>query len=175
MTVQTLPHRSPATAAESARLEIRNASSRDLDAIAAIDAFHSGASKRNDWADKLARVDAASSSRGSSGDPGRSEREGNVAFVACLERRVIGYVFVEARAWEFGSPLCGWITAIGVDPAHTRGGVALALCREACAWLRRRGIESVRTMVRRDAVEVLSFFRASGFYAGPYLELELDL
>ena len=31
------------------------------------------------------------------------------------------------------------------------------------------------SVVRRDAVEVLAFFRAAGFRAGPYLELELDL
>jgi ribosomal protein S18 acetylase RimI-like enzyme len=154
-------------------LELRRASKRDLEPIAAIDAFHSGEAKPDDWAEKLARIQSDGKSARSSAR--RSGGAGRAAFVACADRRVIGYVFIEARAWEFGSPLCGWITAIGVHPDHTRSGVAFSLCREACAWLRQRGIESVRTMVRRDAVEVLSFFRASGFRAGPYLELELDL
>jgi GNAT superfamily N-acetyltransferase len=151
----------PATPAQRP-FHIRRVSRRDLDAIVAIDQFHSGEAKRNDWAAKL--------SRRRSGEPGA-----HVGFVAGAVGRVIGYIFVEARAWEFGSPLCGWITAIGVDPEHVRTGVAFALCQEACGWLRAHGIASVRTMVRRDAVEVLSFFRASGFRGGPYLELELDL
>jgi len=145
------------------RIAIRRASARDLGAIVAIDRVHSGEARRADWAEKLARRRSAEAGAARAG------------FVACAGRRVIGYLFVETRAWEFGSPLCGWITAIGVDPVHTREGVAFALCRDACAWLRRRGIASVRTMVRRDAVAVLSFFRASGFHAGPYLEMELEL
>jgi hypothetical protein len=30
-------------------------------------------------------------------------------------------------------------------------------------------------MVRKDDIDVLSFFRASGFKAGPFIELELEL
>jgi hypothetical protein len=93
-----------------ATFEIRRALRDDLEAIAAIDALHSGAASREDWAEKL-------DTRRDRRRAGRSDAAG---FVACSAGSVIGFVFVEARAWEFGSPLCGWITAIGVDPAHLR-------------------------------------------------------
>jgi ribosomal protein S18 acetylase RimI-like enzyme len=89
--------------------------------------------------------------------------------------KVIGYILAEARAWEFGSPECGWIFAIGVDPKAARQGVGLALCRKVCLKFKSQDIRTVRTMVRKDDVDVLSFFRASGFHAGPFVELELEL
>jgi ribosomal protein S18 acetylase RimI-like enzyme len=95
--------------------------------------------------------------------------------VAVAEGRVIGYILAEGRAWEFGSPLCGWIFAIGVDPQCGRKGVGLALCREVCLKFKSLNIRTVRTMVRKDDLDVLSFFRASGFKAGPFIELELEL
>jgi ribosomal protein S18 acetylase RimI-like enzyme len=99
----------------------------------------------------------------------------NLGYVAVAEGRVSGYILAEARAWEFGSPLCGWIFAIGVDPKFGRRGIGLALCREVCSTFKSLDIRTVRTMVRKDDVEVLSFFRASGFRGGPFIELELEL
>jgi GNAT superfamily N-acetyltransferase len=155
------------------RLEVRPLRRADLDAIVEIDAIHSGAAKPVFWAATVER--ALRSSAGPSGAAGAGAVSGTVAFAAVMDGEVAGYVFAEARAWEFGSPLCGWITAIGVRPERSRQGVALALGGEVCHWLRSRGITSLRTMVRRDAVDVLSFFRAVGFRAGPYLEMELYL
>ncbi len=91
------------------------------------------------------------------------------------EGHVIGYILAEARSWEFGSPICGWVFAIGVAPNCARQGVGLALCREVCLKFKALDIKKVRTMVRKDDVDVLSFFRASGFRAGPFIELELEL
>ena len=34
---------------------------------------------------------------------------------------------------------------------------------------------SVRTMVRRDDIRVLRFFRNAGFAHGPYTELEMEV
>jgi hypothetical protein len=36
-------------------------------------------------------------------------------------------------------------------------------------------VARVRTMVRRADVPVLSFFRSNGFFAGSFVQLELDL
>ena len=101
-----------------------------------------------------------------------------VAVVATGEggpRDVIGYVVGEVRSWEFGSRTAGWIFDLGVAPGHQRGGVANALLMEAVRRFRDGGVTTVRTMVRRDDVAVLRFFRSGGFEAGPYTELELDL
>ena len=88
---------------------------------------------------------------------------------------MIGYLLGEVRAFEFGSEACGWVFSVGVDPNALHGGVASALLRETCRRFREAGVSTVRTMVRRDSVDVLSFFRANGFVGGSFVQLELDL
>ena len=88
---------------------------------------------------------------------------------------VVGYLFGEVRAFEFGSDPCGWVFAVGVDPAHSRQGVASSLLAEARRRFRQAGVRTMRTMVRRDDVPVLSFFRSSGFVGGSFVEMEADL
>ncbi len=85
-----------------------------------------------------------------------------------------GYLFGEVRAVEFGSPPCGWIFAVGVDPSQARSGIASALLEAAVARFRAAGVSKLRTMVQRQDVPVLSFFRAGGFVGGPFVQLELD-
>jgi ribosomal protein S18 acetylase RimI-like enzyme len=53
--------------------------------------------------------------------------------------------------------------------------VASALLAEACRAFRAAGVTRVRTMVRRNDVPVLAFFRSSGFSGGSYVQLELDV
>jgi len=143
---------------------IRQISKHDCEAIIAIDAIHSGETKRDYWQDRLKPfVD------------GIKKKRLILGYVAAVGEQVIGYVLAEGRAWEFGSPLCGWIFAIGVRPDCGRHGVGLALCREVCLRFRSSGINTIRTMVRKDNIDVLSFFRASGFKAGPFIELELEV
>jgi ribosomal protein S18 acetylase RimI-like enzyme len=77
------------------------------------------------------------------------------------------------RAFEFGSEPCGWILEVGVDPAQTRHGVASALLAEAVDRLRASGVSTIRTMVKRNDVPMLTFFRTNGFAGGPYVQLEL--
>ncbi len=88
---------------------------------------------------------------------------------------VLGYAVGEVRSWEFGSERAGWIFAIGVDPEHEGRGLGRLLLRDVSSAFAAKGISIVRTMVRRDDVSVLRFFRASGFATGPYTELELTL
>jgi ribosomal protein S18 acetylase RimI-like enzyme len=87
--------------------------------------------------------------------------------------RLAGFLFGEVRAFEFGSEPCGWVFAVGVDRLHARRGVASALLAEACDRFRAAGVPTVRTMVQRDAVPLLSFFRSRGFVGGRYVQLEL--
>jgi ribosomal protein S18 acetylase RimI-like enzyme len=98
-----------------------------------------------------------------------------VALGAESDGKLVGYLLGEVRAFEFGSEPCGWIFAIGVDPVHAREGIASTLLAEACTRFRAGGIGRVRTMVRRADVPVLSFFRAHGFAAGEFAQLEIEL
>ena len=91
------------------------------------------------------------------------------------DHRIIGYVAGEVRSWEFGSEPAGWITGVGVDGAHRSTGLGRALLTKLLEVLRQREVATVRTMVQRDDVPVLRFFRAAGFAAGPYTEMELSL
>lgn len=142
---------------------IRKINKDDCNAIIAIDAIHSGEEKQAYWLSRLKPfID------------GTPKKRFILGYVAVAKGDVIGYILAEGRAWEFGSPLCGWIFAIGVNPDCGRHGVGLALCREVCLKFKSKGINTVRTMVRKDNIDVLSFFRASGFKAGPFMELELD-
>jgi ribosomal protein S18 acetylase RimI-like enzyme len=133
----------------------------DLERVVEIDAHHTGTTKRDYWERAFANFLA--------GDPGR------IGLGAERENLLAGYLLGEVRAFEFGSEACGWVFAIGVDPRWLRGGVASALLEEACRRFRRAGVTRVRTMVRRNEVPVLSFFRTNGFRGGPFVQLERDL
>lgn len=95
-----------------------------------------------------------------------------VALAADAGGRLAGYLFGEVRAFEFGSEPCGWIVAVGVVPADAHRGVGSALVAEACRRFRAAGVVTVRTMVKREDLPMLSFFRANDFVGGPYVQLE---
>lgn len=98
-----------------------------------------------------------------------------IGLAAESDDKLVGYLFGEVRAFEFGSEACGWIFAVGVDPPFLRSEVGSTLLAEACRRFRRAGAGRVRTMVRRNNVPVLSFFRANGFAGGSFVQLELDI
>ena len=143
-------------------LSIRRLARGDLSAVARIDAHHTGQRKTAYWKALFREF------------VGAGGRKARVGLAAEAGGGVVGYLLGEVRAFEFGSPPCGWIFAVGVDPARLRRGIASALLAEACRAFAAQGIATVRTMVRRNEVPVLSFFRSSGFAGGAYVQLELN-
>ncbi|MBJ7533957.1 GNAT family N-acetyltransferase [Rhodomicrobium vannielii ATCC 17100] len=105
----------------------------------------------------------------------QSRRKQHFLLVAVKDDVLLGFIAGEIRAWEFGSPPCGWVFAIAVDPDTRLSGMGADLFQAICDAFRRAGITKVRTMVARDAQLVMSFFRAQGMMAGPFVELEKDL
>ena len=89
--------------------------------------------------------------------------------------RLSGYLLGDVRAFEFGSAPCGWIFAVGVDPDQAHHGIGSALAAEAGRRFGRAGVSTVRTMVRRNDVSMLAFFRSNGFVGGSFTQLELGL
>lgn len=89
--------------------------------------------------------------------------------------RVIGFAIGEVRAWEFGSPPCGWVFAITVDPATRQAGIGSRLLAALVDRFREEGVGHVRTMISRGNHELMSFFRSQGMMAGPYIQLEMEL
>lgn len=135
----------------------------DLDPVIAIDATVTGLEKRTYWQRVYRRYGFAT--RG----------ELRWFLVAEMEGRVVGFLIGEVRDWEFGSPPCGWVFAIDVDPKMRQSGVASQLMATLGANLRRAGVSMLRTLLARDNTLILSFFRSQGMMAAPLIPLELKL
>jgi len=133
----------------------------DLAAVVALDAHATGVNKPDYWTETFKRFVPPTARR--------------CAFAAERDGALIGYAMGEIRSWEFGSPPCGWVFAINVTPEEREEGVGTQLLDAARAAFRKAGIKSLRTMVARDATLLLSFFRAEGMTAGPFLELEMPI
>jgi ribosomal protein S18 acetylase RimI-like enzyme len=135
----------------------------DLNAVVRLDAQLTGRRKPAYWKARFREFVA----------PGRSASR--VGLAARDGTRLSGYLLGDVRAFEFGSAACGWIFAMGVDPAQAHHGIGSALVAEAGRRFSRAGVTTVRTMVRRNDVSMLSFFRSNGFVGGSFTQLELEL
>jgi ribosomal protein S18 acetylase RimI-like enzyme len=147
----------------SSAIRVRELRPTDFDDVVRIDARHTGEAKPDYWREVLGRF------------LGPVRRPATVGLAATDERGVVGYLLGEVRAFEFGSEACGWLFGIGVDPERLRSRVASRLLAESCRRFAAAGVTRVRTMVGRNNVPVLSFFRANGFAAGSFVQLELEL
>ena len=81
----------------------------------------------------------------------------------------------EDRSWEFNSVPCGWVGTVSVEPNLRMGGIGSVLYKEICRCFRKAGVTKIRTMIPRDATDLMSFFRAQGMMAGPFIQLETDM
>jgi GNAT superfamily N-acetyltransferase len=143
---------------------IRRVEMGDLDGIVALDQHVTGLAKRGYWREMLERY-------------GQDRRNQRFFLVAELQDpdAVIGFIFGEIRAWEFGSAPCGWVLALSVLPEARLHGVGEALFKAISAEFKQGGVDKLRTMVARDNRLHLLFFRGEGMMAGPYIELEKDI
>jgi GNAT superfamily N-acetyltransferase len=85
---------------------------------------------------------------------------------------ILGFIIGEVRAWEFGSAPCGWVFALSVEAQARLHGVGQALFEAISAEFKKAGVSRMRTMVARDNLLHLKFFRSEGMTAGPYIQLE---
>ncbi len=143
-------------------IAIRAATADDLDAVVALDEIDTGLAKPDYWRDILARYT----------DSGRPNR---FFLIGEAEGRLAGFIVGEVRAWEFGSPPCGWVFAINVPPEVRERGVGTTLMDEICARFKQKGVETVRTMLSRRDTLNLAFFRSQVMMAGSYIQLEKEL
>ena len=67
------------------------------------------------------------------------------------DRRVLGFIIGEIRAWEFGSTPCGWVFALSVEPEMRLQSVATELFEAISNEFKKAGVGKMRTMVARDA------------------------
>ena len=134
----------------------------DLDQVIDIDATVTGLEKRKYWASVYRRY----------GSGQHAERQ---FLVALAKGRVVGFIIGEIRDWEFGSPPCGWVFAIDVDPRARLAGVGSRLLQAISDHFRRAGVGKLRTLLALDNTLIMSFFRSQGMMAGPLISLEMDI
>lgn len=136
----------------------------DLDAVLQLDGRLTGQYKPASWKARFTEFVTTGRPRGRLGLAARH-----------VLGHLHGYLLGEVRAFEFGSPPCGWIFAVGVDPDQAHHGIGSALVAEAARRFRSARVATVRTMVGRTDVSMLAFFRSNGFVGGSFTQLEMDL
>ena len=141
---------------------IRNALPEDFDAVLALDLNSVKEEKPGYWHGIFDRYVTQG-------------RKDGFFLVAEIGGEVIGFIVGEVRAWEFGSPPCGWVFALSVSPKVREHGVGQLMFEEMCQRLKQCGVTTVRTMVDRESKLTLSFFRSQGLRTGRYIELEKRL
>ena len=139
---------------------VRAARRADLPAVVGLDATVTGLHKADYWQRIYRRYGIA----------GQGLRH---FLVAVADRRVVGFVIGEIRDWEFGSPPCGWVFAIDVDPVARQRGVGTRLLASIRERFAAAGVRVLRTMLASDNALILSFFRSQGMRAGRMVALEL--
>lgn len=145
-------------------VDVRVVQASDLDAVVALDAANTGTAKAGYWEDILERF--------------TEENPGAKRYFLIGEspdNALLGFIVGEIRAWEFGSPPCGWVTALNVTTDHREQGIGTTLFDALCAAMKKDGVTTIRTMVLANDKVNLSFFRGEGLAAGPYIELERQL
>lgn len=139
---------------------IREAEPVDIVAVEALDGRITGISKPDYWRKAYSRY---------------GTRPGRYFLVAERAGKVAGFIIGEERAWEFGSPPCGWVFALGVDPQSREGGIGSKLFAALTARMKASGMTTVRTMLARDDALNMAFFRSQGMMGGSFIQLEMGL
>lgn len=154
--------RSESASAEPSAPCVRTVRLADLPEVIALDATVTGLHKADYWQRIYRRYGVA----------GQGLRH---FLVARADGRVVGFVIGEVRDWEFGSPPCGWVFAIDVDPRARQRGVGTLLLTAVRDRFDRVGVRVLRTMLARDNTLLLSFFRSQGLTAGRLIPLEIAI
>jgi len=140
---------------------IRTIVPSDLDRVVEIDIKVLGKSRLEYWEMKLELVE---------------KRSQISSLVAELDGKVIGFIIGGASRWEYGVPEnIGWLDPIGVDPDYQRKGIAQILFTEMTNKLKKLGVDTIITFVKRRDPILLKFFNSLGFQKGDMINLELDV
>ena len=146
-----------------AGVSVRRVRASDVANVIALDAHVTKLAKPEYWNDVFKRY-------------GRQRLNERFFLVAeTPDKRMAGFIIGEVRAWEFGSTPCGWVFALSVEPDVRLRGTGSALLDAISAEFKKAVVSKMRTMVERNTVLQMLFFRSEGMMAGPYLQLEKDL
>ena len=101
-------------------------------------------------------------------------RDPEVCPVAELNGKVVGFMFADVRAGEFGlEERTGWIERFGVDPDYQGRSIGRRLFEAVLETLAERDVVMLRTLVDQKEDDLASFLRAVGFQNAPLQALEM--
>ena len=147
-------------------MRVRRVRASDMAKVVALDAHVTKLAKPDYWTDVFKRY-------------GKQRLDERFFLVAetpdKADTQLAGFIIGEVRAWEFGSTPCGWVFAMSVDPDARLHGTGRALLDAISAEFKKSGVSKMRTMVERNTILQMLFFRSEGMMAGPYIQLEKDL
>ena len=93
-----------------------------------------------------------------------------------MDGLVVGFIIGGVSRWEYGVPEnIGWIDTIGIDPDYQKKGIAKVLFKQMIQDLKKVGVDTITTFVRRRDPLLLKFFNQLGFQKGDMINLELDI
>ena len=142
-------------------VKIRPLDELDLNGIVRIDEKISGIYQPEIWESRTAYYLRR--------DPGASQ-------VAEIDGKVVGFMFGDLRAGEFGiEEPSGWIERFGIDPAYRGKDLARRLFEAVCAHFGAEGAKTVRTLVDGDDTKLTRFLGAIGFTPSALQALEIKL
>ncbi len=72
---------------------------------------------------------------------------------------------------SFGIDQGGWIENLGVHPKHMGEGIGQTLATHLFETYKKRKILEIYTAVRWDSVDMLSFFKSTGFDRSNFINL----
>ena len=106
---------------------------------------------------------------------GHLKKQEGVGFVALKDGRVVGFIIGEIKGEGFGLEQSGWIEVVGVHPRQMGVGIGRILAEKLFAFFKKEGVRDIHTVVRWDAGDMLSFFKAIGFDRSPFINLRKHL
>lgn len=141
---------------------VRELALKDLEGVVRIDARRSGRSRHEYYLRKLQEAVNESGVR--------------ISLAAEIDGALVGFMLGRLYYGEFGVPEpTAIIDSIGVDPDYRGQHVGAALLSQLETNLRGFGIETVRTAVDWDRLELLGFLGSHGFQPAPVLTLQKKL
>jgi ribosomal protein S18 acetylase RimI-like enzyme len=141
---------------------IRLMSEADVDAVAALDAKETGHSRRDYYADKIARC--------------IREPRINTSLLALQDGLPVGFLIGRLYFGEFGIPATrAVLDTLGVHPSFRRHGVAEALLQQYRKNMEGLRVEAIDTLVDWHRFDLLAFFKRAGFRPSRDVDLEWDV
>jgi ribosomal protein S18 acetylase RimI-like enzyme len=103
------------------------------------------------------------------------KKQEGIGFVASKDGQLVGFIIGQIKGEGFGLEQSGWIEVVGVHPRQMGVGIGRALAEKLFQFFKKEGIRDIHTVVRWDAGDMLSFFKAIGFDRSPFMNLRKHL